>query len=710
MRPYEIPAWKQAPFLRLLLPFTAGILTAYYLQPPLKIILAVSVFLIIPFIISQWLPVGWRYILTTLQGLVLSLIIFCMGILFTWKADDRHHPHWFGHIIQPGDTLLGTIDEELQEKQKSYKTTLRLVALQRKNERVAVNGKLVLYFSKDSTVKLLQPGYLIQIHQKLSPINHSGNPGSFNYKEYAARQGIFHSAYLTTSAWQLLEKRTLPPLPRLIHHLRKKVLGIMQRRFESNPPVRGIAEALLIGYKENLDRNIVQEYTQAGVVHIIAISGLHLGLIYWVITTLLAKIPFTGKRPAIQFIISLLSLWLFALLTGASASVLRSAVMFSCMLLGKLLSRQTTVYQSLATSAFLLLAWDPYMLWDVGFQLSYLALAGIVFLQKPILNSIIIKNKWLRKTWEMLAVTLAAQIGAFPICLYYFHQFPTWFFLANLVAVPLSTLILFLEIALVALSGWDMAGNILTWLCTHAIQWMNLVIHANNAIPGSLISGIYADVPSTILLHGAVIGLAGYFVKRKNPWLMGGLLCACGWILAHSVADIRTSRQRSIILYNIPGHSAVDFVEGGTCVFLGDDELKAGTSLEQYHLGPSRTAGQFSASDSPMAGFRRSGNLLWFYGKTMLVIDRDLRINPNMHIGQGIDMLLIRGNPRINIRELFSCFQPSIMVFDPSNSLWKITKWKKECEALPLRCYSIPERGARVIPCGDPLRISFPDR
>jgi competence protein ComEC len=233
------------------------------------------------------------------------------------------------------------------------------------------------------------------------------------------------------------------------------------------------------------------------------------------------------KRSAVTRVILILTcLWLFSLITGASASVLRSAVMFTCIIIGKEFFRKASIYNSIAASAFLLLVYDPYLLWDVGFQLSYFAVGGIVWLQKPVYNLLYVKNKALRYIWEMCSITIAAQVLTFPICIYYFHQFPASFLFTNLICVPLSTVILFAEIGLVILS-WippaaDMIGNltyVLTWL-------MNTIIVFFDKIPGSLIDRIYATPLSTWLLYLLVFCTCSLLLYKSRLQLKIGLLAA----------------------------------------------------------------------------------------------------------------------------------------------------------------------------------------
>jgi competence protein ComEC len=209
---------------------------------------------------------------------------------------------------------------------------------------------------------------------------------------------------------------------------------------------------LLIGYKDDLDKTLVQSYSNTGVVHVIAISGLHLGLIYWLLLKLFWPLQKRRDLKWLRPILIIAGLWLFSLLAGMQPSVIRSAVMFTCIVLGETWTRKSSIYNTLAFSAFLLLFINPYWLWDVGFQLSYIAVLSIVIFMQPIYNWFYIKNKALDFIWKLNAVTLAAQILTVPVSIYHFHQFPLSFMFTNFVAVPLSSLILLGEIVLCVVS------------------------------------------------------------------------------------------------------------------------------------------------------------------------------------------------------------------------------------------------------------------
>ncbi|HSN61805.1 MAG TPA: ComEC/Rec2 family competence protein, partial [Ferruginibacter sp.] len=419
--------------------------------------------------------------------------------------------------------------EPLVEKTRSYKADGIVVSVLDGEKKHTSSGKLLLYFSKDSATATLQYGQLILVKKALQPIKNSGNPGAFNYQRYAAFQQVYHQLFLQPNDWVATNEVSTKACYPFLFKTRAHVLQALKQYIGNNHQELGIAEALLIGYKEDLDKDLVQAYSNTGVVHIIAISGLHLGLIYAVLLWGLNRLPWIKKSRHVKAILLISCLWLFSLLTGGAASVLRSAVMFTVIVTGKYYFKQSSIYNSLAASAFILLCYNPYYLWDVGFQLSYLAVIGIVTLQQPIYRAVYIKNKMLQKIWQMMSVTIAAQVAAFPICIYYFHQFPNLFLFTNLLVIPLSTVILFGEILLVLLAAFapvaTYVGMALTWL----IHLMNRIILFFSSYSFSVMDNIYANMFTTWLLYGIVAFFCAWLLNKNKKMLRAAVICLAGF-------------------------------------------------------------------------------------------------------------------------------------------------------------------------------------
>lgn len=694
--PYHVPLWKQAPIIRLLFPLIAGIIIEWYLQYPPQYIVVFLISFSVVFLLANLLQHAMLFAIKKFRGIVFHLIITSFGMFLTWQKDARHNPSWYGHFLTDSSVLQVAINEPLQIKQRSVKAEAIVHAVINGKLQQPASGKLLIYFTKDSTPLNLQYGDIILVDKKLQPVTNPGNPGTFNYKRYASFQLLYDQVFLKKTDWVPVNRRSVNQFKKFLFKTRDHVLSVLHKNIPDEQHELGIAEALLIGYKEDLDKDLVQAYSNTGVVHIIAISGLHLGLIYAVLIWIFNRLPYLKKSRHLKAILLIVCLWLFALLTGGSASVLRSAVMFTVIVAGKYYFRQSSVYNSLATSAFILLCYNPYFLWDVGFQLSYCAVIGIIGLQQFIYRKWYISNWPGRQIWSMTSVTLAAQISAFPLCIYYFHQFPNMFLITNLVAVPLSTIILFAEIILIIVSGIPVIASLTGTAIAYAIDAMNEMILFFNGCWFSVWDHIYADIFTTWILYAFLFFLMAWWIKKRPQYLKSGLVCLAVFAGLHSWAFIRLQQQRKVIIYNISRLKAVDFIDGDQLVFTGDTILNKEGLQRNFHLKPARIVLQASRQVESMPSLRHKNGYYQFCNKKILLLDNTTTLQP---VGKPIDvdLLLFSHNPDVDITTLMKLVKPACIVFDASNSLWKIEKWKSACEELNLRCHSVAEEGAFVL-------------
>ncbi|HKZ65931.1 MAG TPA: ComEC/Rec2 family competence protein, partial [Chitinophagaceae bacterium] len=479
-----------------------------------------------------------------------------------------------------------------------------------------------------------------------------------------------------------------------LNSAREKVLNILRNNIQGNKEL-GLAEALLIGYKDDLDKTLVQAYTNTGVVHIIAISGLHLGLIYWLLVHLLKPMQRHKYVKWLRPLIIICGLWLFSLLAGAQPSILRSAVMFTCIVLGENLTRRTSIYNTLALSAFLLLCYNPYWLWDVGFQLSYSAVLSIVIFMQPIYNLFYIKNKLLDFFWKLNAITLAAQILTLPVSIYHFHQFPTHFLLTNFVAVPLSSLILLGEIFLCIISFIPaaalLAGKILSWL----IMLMNSYIEKIEALPFSLWDGLQISIVQVAFLFIFITGVSYWMLEKTKMGLKIGLVALLSFFIFRDFSFWQKSKQQKIIVYNVPQHQAIDFINGRHFFFTGDPDLQENDFAQNFHLKPSRILQRIGPPDS-LNYLQRDKNYVSFGNKNILLLDSSVSFSQSS-TRKTVDLLIISKKPKLYISQLNKSFSINQIVFDGSVPGWKLKQWKKDCDSLCIPYYDVAEKGAFVM-------------
>jgi competence protein ComEC len=691
-----IPIFKSAPFVRLLLPFAAGVILQWYVLIPLQLIIIAVTGFTAANLLFYCLSLSIRYRLQALQGILLNLLLIVFGMLLTWHKDVRYKNDWYGNYYKDAGYIVARIEEPLVEKNKSYKADAFVELVINKDTAIACKGKILLYFLKDSLAKKLHYGDRVLINKKLQAIKNSGNPGAFNYQRYAAFQQTFHTVFLKQKDWVVLPGKSVNSFKQFIFTAREKILTALRKNITADKDELGIAEALLIGYTNDLDKDLVQAYSNTGVVHIIAISGMHLGLIYVMLVWLFAKVPLINKSKVVQVILILCCLWLFSLLTGASASVLRSAVMFTFITIGNNLAKKSAIYNSLAASAFVMLCYNPYFLWDVGFQLSYLAVVGIVVFQKPLYNLLFIKNKWVDKVWKLMAISLAAQILTFPVCIYYFHQFPNLFLLTNIIAVPLSGIILYAEIFLVAFSWIPFVGVCIGTITGGLVWVMNKIILWISSFWFAVWDRIPANLLSTWLLYAAVIAISAWLINKNKTVFKWALCSLLAFAMVQVYGNWQIKNQHKIIVYNVPQHQAIDFVSGNNYKFIGDSILLADGTLQNFHLKPGRVALQLNNKTDTLKGCLLHPPFYQLGNKKILVLDAPMVFEPQQQ-KIDVDIIIISKNPKLYIPQLAAVFNCKQYVADASNSLWKIDNWKKDCEGLHLQLHSVPEKGAFIL-------------
>jgi len=691
--PPAVYLWNRAPFVRLLISFTAGIVMQWHLQLDFHLLLYIFLIGIAVVFLYSLLSINNRYRYGIINGIAINMALVCAGALWAWLHDIRNDPSWLGHQYQPNDYVAATILEPLVEKTNSYKALAEVEFICQNDSCKKFTGKVILYFKKDTVIRQrLDYGAQIVFRKSLQEIKNAGNPGGFDYKRYSLFQGITHQVFsLARSDFEILSKENKSLLNEFIFKCREWVIQIL-RTYVHGEKEQGLAEALLIGYKDDLDKNLVQAYSNTGVVHVIAISGLHLGLIYWLLLLLTRPLKTNKKLVWLRLVLIIAALWMFSILAGGQPSVLRSAVMFTCIALGEVINRRTSIYNTLALSAFILLCINPYWLWDVGFQLSYAAVLSIVIFFRPIYNWYRPDNKVIDFFWKLNAVTIAAQLLTLPISIYHFHQVPALFLLTNIVAVPLSSIILIGEIFLCALFFVEplanIMGNSLRWM----IYLMNAHIERLDSVSFSTWNGLSINIIQTALFLIFVIGFCHWLSEKKKSVFWISAFCLFALLSLRAVSFIQAGQQKKIIVYNVPRYQAVDLIDGRSFLFIGDSDLLYDDFIRNFHIQPSRVVHRIQPAET----IRLNSKDFDFGNTHISIIDTGFNFQTQLQ-KQNIDLLILSKNPKLYISNLNNSFSIKQIIIDGSVPAWKARLWKRDCDSLHIPCYDVSEKGAFVL-------------
>jgi len=676
--------WDEMPFLRILPVFIGGLVVGelkLISGTSLIILIATSiiVLLLMQFVSSWW---SWRF--RFVRGIAVQLIIFCLGplVLFINRKSER------SPSTLPEGYYRYILLEPVTEKPRSLRATASVDFIVSGSYHPL--GKAILYFPKSFQKDKLKYGSEIICNSKPGLVSSIINPGAFNYRAYLATNGIGYQCFITDKNAILTNCFNGNVIYRWIFNIRDFLLSVL-KKYIPDPASSGLAEALLTGYRNDVDDEMLQAYVNTGVVHVIAISGLHLGLIYLILAKI-SSVIFRGKsRHILQPLVVISSLWIFTLLSGASASVVRSAVMFSLFAIGNLIGRKSTPMNTLAASAFLLLAFQPHWLSDIGFQLSYTAVAGILLLHKKLSNAYPFTNFFARKLWETICLTLSAQILTTPLLLLYFHRFPLLFLFTNLIAVPLSSVILFAELFLCVFSFFSFIAVKTGIITDNLIRLMNRYVLTMDTIPNSNIENVFITPLQTLILYIFIL-----FIILINRGNFKKIVAACILMLIPMFAELaflkfRIKKQNEFLVLHTPRKTVIGIVRQSNLQILSSDSGLNKKELNQL-LVPLMYTYRIKNTefkkipDGPLVRIEISGLTVLRFNK-IKALGYTYPTNLN-------SLVIVSGNCPVSIEEIWKNTNCNIIVADASNTVWKIQQWKKEAEQLHLRFHSVPEQGA----------------
>ena len=697
---------------------------------------------------------------TDAAGLLSLLTIVALGATLTQCATESRRAD---HLLRFGDKIeayQAVVDEAPVVRAATYATTLRVRAVRVAGRWHRATGGVRVSLPRVAGIAQPRYGQVWLIAGHPDPSKPPLNPGEFDYARYLEYRQVYHQQYVHPDQYRVL--RLAPPNPLVAVSLRAatQLDGIFRHYIHAKREY-AIASALVLGIKDDVDMATKQAYTATGTTHIMAVSGLQVGLLFAALSWALGKL--FGRLKGFQLWSALLGLgiiWSYAFLTGLSASVLRATVMFTVIIVGRTLRRQDSIFNTLGVAAFGLLIYNPFLVADVGFQLSFLAVLSIVYVQPRIARWLDVETyfyarrrpwqpkavQWvwrgggwfLDKVWQAVALSLAAQVATFGLGLYYFHQFPFSFLFSNLIAVPISSGAVYVGLALITVKGIVAAVGLLLpagaawWLdllpraIAQLFEWMvwafnEYIFLISRLFAGWVVRDIHVSALQTALLFGMLAAGLAWLNTRRLGWLRG--VVALMFLYAGSrVAEARAvAPTEEFIVYSIPRRSAVGFWQGAAAEFITPDSLPLTETERTYRLLPGiiRRAARRTVYRVGWRGCTvpvqrlpdpdSANESLYFRpGPVVLARWRGLRVafvsNRVSSATQPtpVDVLVLRRNARIKPETVAAVFGPqAYVVFDSSCKIWYVARQDSLLRAQGFRTWDVTARGA--FSCSPPL-------
>ena len=691
----------EIPFVRMIVPLIIGISGGYYYSnealSSFVIYFALIFLLMLTFMISVYRRYSiyrWRW----LTGLLVHGFILSAGYWLTVNTSelfDKTH-----YRISRADLLLAEIENDPTSSGGISRFEARIKGTYFEGKKSKGRGRIIVSVQNDSSkASIHKYGDLLLIPANYDSINPPYNPGEFDYQSYLSDRQIYYQAFLTSDQIYLLDRGRGNPIISFALQLREQLIQKF-RYYLPDESAAAFASTLVLGYRAELSKELIDAYAKTGTMHVLSVSGMHVGIVFMVLNLILKFMDKTSSTRLIRAILIIAVIWFYALVTGCSAPACRAAVMLSFIVLGKALNKHQNTYNLIAISAFLLLLYNPFYLVDAGFQLSYLAVTGLVFFHSRIYQTITINNKMLDYIWSYSALSIAAQLATLPISIYYFHQFPVYFLFSNMfIVIPIS-LIMYAGILFMFIPFPEMlhyGGIVLNKL----INFTNGILYYIEDLPFSTLDGIWLTAFECTLIFIVILSISFRLMQgrkiRMFPIGISLLILSSSFIFNWK----RKYDQHQLIFYNLRKHSAFAYLSKGQSVIVSDveysDKLVSFSILPAVKSKGSRSEFFFTGS-SKFSGKTYFGekNFYQFAGYRIFKWDRefeDVKFTGTLNVSA----VLISGSPKVSLEDIQSCMDFKIIIIDANNPDYKIKRWVEDAKKMQIPYYVLKKNPALIV-------------
>lgn len=684
-------------FAKIILPLIFGIILGYYSQT-LQLLRIATFTLIACFVLAVAINIIYKtFKLWNYKKTIASfyyLFFFVLGIFVSIFNTGFLRSDYFGH--QPYQYLKIGIDSEPQQTNDILRFEAKVTTGYSNEQANFASGKLLVALKLDTLSPVqLQYGDELLITANYVPVEPPYNPSEFNFKAWLASNNIYHQSFIRQEQLVKLNDKAGNPLVKYALAVRKKQVETL-RKLIKNDEAFAVASTLILGYRANLSKETLAAYSKTGTIHALSVSGMHVGIIYLMLHWILLFLDRKHWGRIFKAVLICLLIWAYSLLTGFSPSVLRSAVMLCVFVLAKLYKRSNNSYNLLAFTAFVLLIYEPFLIWDVGFQLSFLAVFGLIYFQPKIYKWLYVENKWLDKLWSTVAISLAAQLATLPLSIYYFHQFPMYFIVSNLfIFIPITGL-MYTGIAILVLQLHFLAPAF-EWLIVATNSGLNWIAN----LPYAVITDVWLNKWQLLLLSLVIVALTiGVNYYRKAHLFMGIVLLLILQI-TFGYQKIKALKQQEMVFFSLRKNYAVAFINGNESILLTD--LKANDKNYEFFVRPTLDQKQIKNiswinwdHDLKTANFIKRDHQIIYKGKKILLMDETFN-GKKLNENPSFDFIWLHNSPKQQLEELAKTLNFSTLVIDASNKDYVISKFETQASSLKLESYTLKKQPSLTI-------------
>lgn len=643
---------------------------------------------------------GSRFYWRGMNALSIHVSFAGLAIVLVYLNTATHQPQHFSAVNEIQSMLI-QLEEEPVLKGNNYRCVARVEQVNDGIIHRSCTGTILVYFKNEKNFGL-RSGHRLLCRNGPIEIAAPSNPGQFNMKEWLSQKQIYHSVYLKEEDYYTLEPSSNTSLKAIAQHCREFLLKII-RETDWQLREKSVLSALLLGYTLELDPETRSDFSGSGVMHILAVSGMHVGLIFAMLALVL-RFPGQSSRQRIpKAIVIIVSLWVYALITGLSPSVSRAAFMLSMIVFAQSIGRVSVALNTLVASIFVLcLLNSPTILLNVGFQLSYAAVAGILLLYQPVSKIWTPESKILNYIWSILAMSCVAQLATGPLSIYYFHQFPVYFLPANLLVVSWSTLVMFGGIAFLFLSVIPVPGDFASVLINYMLVILNNLVHFFASLPGSVISNLQISGAEMILIYVVLICLATAWIRVRPAFILYACMFFNVVLALRSIEIYQHNQKAELVIYSDRSGLLIQLSGGDRSLLISDSLANKNNSKDYSREKRVRPISIGLSERKNLAVLDKKDTVLQINEGTLRIDTNCYKILHPLTIHRLYSQrekfnLIISGNPKIDPNTLADTDRIIKIITDASNSPYTIRKWEQFAAQLGIDFYNVKSMGAYVL-------------
>jgi competence protein ComEC len=681
-------AWNKYPVLRILFPFVVGTGIVFYadIAFPVGILFMIMIVGMLAVMVLYKLP---KYHTRWINGILIIVSMLSFSLCYTQLfinegkppqlLKESKNPAFVASVIESPSIRPTTVKLVVQIHSYLYHDTFR-----------KDNSKAVLYVERDPKAEQIAYGDKLAFYSYLIEPPAPANPKAFDYRRYLSIKNIYLTSYIKTNEWQKISEKNGTFIMHFATNTRNKFLKIFK---ECNMDIQeyGVITAMLLGYDDELDPDLEQKYCATGVSHILCVSGLHVGIIYMILSFFLRFLNKTKRQRIYRLLILGTAVWLYACITGLSPSVMRASTMFSFVAIGSMLERRTNVYNSLLTSMCFLWFLNPLVIFELGFQLSYLAVFGIVWVQRPLSLLYTPRTKTGNYIWNILTVSFAAQLFTSPLAMLYFHQFPNYFLLTNVIVITLAPVIIGFGIGVLVFSFWGFAYKYLSLALIYLIKGMNWSISNIEALPYSVTENIDLSVLQVVFIYLLIVFFISACFYIRKSYLFQALIFAVLIVGLDIYKQIQTMNQKEIVFYSVKSGYAIDCMDGQNTVLICDSNTFIDQQAYTYNIKNNHTFHRIKNIE-----IKTGLHFIRFHNKTILIIDQPV-YDISMKQKLKVDYILLHNNVNIPVETLRKMIDFKMIITSRKYSYYYLANIKTACAQQIIPYHELQNQDAMIV-------------